>query len=284
MRARATERTGSASILRSTSSSAHKEIHRVARQASMAGVLASTGAILSIFTDGLAAPIGIPVILGAISAEAVYTARPQLDLACDVASIYGVPFDPEDAGELATLFALALEVEMRHVTRRHGPPTGHRDPVDGLMASLLQLEAGEAATRVGRKLLEHAILRNVIPVVGIAVSARWNYVATRKVGDTARKYARMRRAVGAAMKKLRLDRIADPARLIEGAWLVATVDGEASHDELIAIAALLEALTPLQQSAISIDETFGDDERCQPTRRRKRRLAMSIVGSVASTR
>ena len=37
-------------------------------------------------------------------------------------------------------------------------------------------------------------MRNIIPFVGVAISARWNYVATRLLGKKANKYVRYRRA------------------------------------------------------------------------------------------
>ena len=58
----------------------------------------------------------------------------------------------------------------------------------------MELEDGAVAARMGKKLIEEAIIRNIAPVVGIAISARWNYVATKKLGATVKPYALPKRA------------------------------------------------------------------------------------------
>ncbi len=66
-------------------------------KASVAGAFASAGAsageLLSLFTEGLGAPIGVPAIVVSMCGEAAYTAMLQIDLACDLGSVYGVTFD-----------------------------------------------------------------------------------------------------------------------------------------------------------------------------------------------
>jgi len=240
---------------------ADKRIRDAMMKASAAGAAASAGAsvgeLLSLVTEGLAAPVGVPAAMLSMAAEAAYTARLQVDLACDLASIYGAPFDPDDFGEVATLFGLAFEVDL------HTPKAEERTPEEiaaekGLTARLLSLEDGEFAKRIGRKLLEESVMRNVIPVVGIGVSARWNYVATRRFGAHARKYARYRRVLRHACERLRLRDAPDPALIIQGAWLLATVDGDVGHEELLAIGLLLEGAS-IHSDDVHIEET-GDDE------------------------
>ena len=103
---------------------ADKHIQRVAVKASAAGACASIGAsageLLSLLTEGLAAPIGVPAAMLSMGLEAAYTALLQVDLACDLASIYGVPFNPDDLGELATLFAVALEIDIKKPSSGEG--------------------------------------------------------------------------------------------------------------------------------------------------------------------
>src|SRR5262249_33777655 len=152
-------------------------IARACRRASVAGVFASAGAsageIISIFTEGLAAPIGVPAVALSMCSEAAYTTLLQIDLACDLGSIYGVPFNADDIGDVTTLFGLALGMPEKKV--RAEAADADARPV-GLTERLLVLEDGEGARMIGRKLLEDALVRNVVPVVGMAISARWNYV------------------------------------------------------------------------------------------------------------
>jgi hypothetical protein len=234
---------------------AERRIGKAARRASAAGALASVGAstgeLLALVSEGLAAPVGLPAAFVSMFAEAAYTARLQVDLACDLGSIYGVPFDLDDNGELTTLFGLAFEVDVKEKKTE-------KSEVTGVTARLLQLEDGEVGKRIGRKLLEESVMRNILPVVGIPISARWNYVATKRFGAAARKYVRYRRALRHACMKLHLGRIDDPGLLLQGAWLMASVDGDAGHEELLALALILESLQCHAADA-QLEET-GDDE------------------------
>jgi hypothetical protein len=228
-----------------TEARAERHITEVAKKASMAGALASVGAstgeLLSLVTDGLAAPVGVPAAMLSMGLEAAYTALLQIDLACDLASMHGVPFDPDDAGEIATLFAVALEVAPKKPEKPTGPEKTETEAA-GLEARLIELEEGEIATRIGRKLLEDSVVKNVVPVVGVAVSARWNYVATRRLGEKANRYIRYRRAIRRAFARLDNSAVSDPMLLIEGAWLLATSDGGPTNEELMAIAVLAESI------------------------------------------
>jgi hypothetical protein len=241
---------------------AHKQILSVARKAAATGVLASAGAstgeLLSLFTDGLAAPVGVPAAALSMALEAGYTALLQIDLVCDLASMYGVPFDADDVGEVATLFGLALEVDVKKPSKKEGEDA--REAPTGLTSKLMELEGGDIGTRIGRKMLEDSVVKNIVPLVGLAISARWNYVATRKLAATAKKYIRYRRALTQTLSRLRLTSVTDPAVLVEGAWLLATVDGNAGHEEVMAIALIMDALPEDKRKAIELDKTLGDDE------------------------
>ncbi len=236
----------------------NKAIVKASTAGAMASIGASTGELLSLFTEGLAAPIGLPAAVSSMVAEATYTAKLQIDLACDLASIYGVPFDPDDFGEVATLFGLALEVDVTK-KKEDEETTEQKEAKKGITASLMELEDGEFAKRIGRKLLEESVMRNIIPVFGIAISARWNWVATKKFAAAARKYARYRHALRKACNALKLAHVEDPALLLEGAWLLATIDGDAGHEELLAMAIILESL-PINAADLKLDGHWDDEE------------------------
>src|SRR5262249_33793717 len=156
-----------------------------------------------------------------------------IDMACDVASVYGVSFDPDDAGEIATLFAIALGVEAKQGGDENRGGNG-KSEAQGMTERLIALEEGEVATRIGRKLLEESVMRNAIPVVGIAVSARWNHAATHMLGRKVSRYVRYRRAIHRAFGRLDCAAAYDPHILLEGAWLIVTSDGEPTHEEVMA--------------------------------------------------
>jgi hypothetical protein len=238
---------------------ATQHILRVARRASAAGALASlgasTGELLSLFSEGGGVLIGVPAALVSMLIEAGYTALQQVDLACDLASIYSVPFQTDDIGEVSTLFEVALDLPR---TRRL-PLVEEQEPV-GLTERLMQLEAGDVGRLVGRKLFEDALIRNVIPIVNIPISARWNYVATRRLGSAVRRYVRYRRALREAFAALKLEALAEPEMLVEGAWLMATSDGPPDPEEIMGIAIMMEALPEESRQHAAADRAFGDDE------------------------
>src|SRR5262249_39312181 len=103
---------------------AEKHIKKIALKASAAGMIASvgasTGGLLSLLPEGLGAPIGVPATALSMGLEAAYTALLQVDLACDLASIYSVPFRFDDTGELATLFAVALDLKTEDAKQAKG--------------------------------------------------------------------------------------------------------------------------------------------------------------------
>jgi hypothetical protein len=217
---------------------AQKHVDAIARRAAAAGAFASAGAsigeLLSIFTEGLALPIGLPTAMLSMAAEGAFTTLLQLELATDLASMYGVPFG-EDVEEMSILFALALGLEDKKPAAKRGtdePPT--------LLSRLMDLEDSELATHIGKKLLEDAVLRNVVPLAGIGISVRWNYVATKRFGARVRKYVRYRRALTAACDKMRLADIHNPEVFVRGAWLLATCDGEPTREEMMAVARVLD--------------------------------------------
>jgi len=272
---------------------AERHISAVALRASAAGALASVGAstgeLLSLVTEGLGAPVGVPAAMLSMGLEATYTALLQIDLACDLASMHGVPFDPDDAGEIATLFAVALEVEMKAKAKETGPDGGHgpeKSEAEGLIARLLDLEEGEVASRIGRKLLEESVMKNVVPFVGVAISARWNYVATRLLGTKANRYLRYRGAIRRAFAGVECGPAVDPMLLIEGAWLIATSDGEPTHEEVMAVALLADALgrgTKLDLATARLDDEDEWLERLAQTPAESHGSILETLYLVAAT-
>ena len=96
---------------------AQAEIRKVSAKAAVAGAMALVGAstgelALAVHRRGSARSIGLPAMAVSMLLEAAYMTALQIDLACDVGLIYGIPFDPDDFGEIATLFGLALDIDV----------------------------------------------------------------------------------------------------------------------------------------------------------------------------
>jgi hypothetical protein len=218
---------------------AARRIASAARKAALSGGLSAAGAhvgeALTVLTEGLTAPMCMPAVALAISAEVVASAKVQIDLVFDLASIHGVAFDLDDTAELATIFELAL----------HGggvAPGGEGRPPEG----------DAILARLGRALLEDALL-GLVPLVGIPYSAVHGHRATARVGAVACRRLRGRVALREALRGA-LSR-ASPELLLEGAWLLAVVDGVATGEELFLVAALARGVAPeASQRLDAIDE------------------------------
>jgi hypothetical protein len=243
---------------------AARHVAHVARRAALSGGLSAAGAhvgeAVTILTEGLAAPICVPAVVASIAGTLVASAKAQIDLVFDLGSIHGVAFDVNDTAELAAIFDLALSPGRATACA----PAGHAARPPG---------GDEMFARLGRSLLEDATL-GLLPFVGIPYSAVGNYRAMMSVGAAACGSIRRRLALRDAIAGLASG--ASSALLLEGAWLLATVDGVATHEELLIVAALARALPDEERSrALRLDAL---DERAFLERLAAERAA--LVGAL----
>jgi hypothetical protein len=205
---------------------ADKHVARAARRTAFTGGLTAAGAhvgeAITLLTEGVAGVVVMPAVIASIAGEVVASAKVQIDLVLDLASIHGAPFDGSDTAELAAILELAL----------HPGAKG-----DGAVPCMSTED--EILARLGRALFEEALL-GLVPFVGIPCNVARSYRASRRVGAVARQWARRRAALREALA--RLDLRSSPSLLLEGAWLLATVDGVATPEELLVIAAVARAL------------------------------------------
>ncbi len=152
-------------------------IVNAARRAALAGSLFSAGSqvgeLMTAVTDGLVAPLTVPAMFASAAAQAAYCTGVHVDLACDLASLYGVPFDVDDTAELATVFHLAL---------------GHSEALVSDDEVLLG--------RIGKALVREAMF-GLVPFFGVPCSAVHNYRATRRLALQALGYVKQRRVEAA---------------------------------------------------------------------------------------
>jgi hypothetical protein len=241
---------------------AREEIERTARKVTATGIASATGAsageLLLLLTEGLAAPVGLPVAAFSMIFGEAYTAFLQIKLACDLAAIYGAPFDPDDLGEVAALFGRALDIKSEHAPevdeQEDGVPSGR------LAGAIVELRDNAVTKHVGKKLLEQSALKSAIPVLGVALSARWNYVSTWKLGAIVRRHVRYRVALLEAIRDLRMANAPNPAFIVAGGWLLTTADGVASHDEVKALTAIIGTLGKGERSAMNLENLLRTDQ------------------------
>lgn len=240
---------------------AQHRIHRMLTRATVASVAAAAGAtaaeLLSVATEGVGTLAAVPLGLASVGAEMVYTTALQIDLAFDLASIYGVPFADDDVGEISTLLALALGVDLVAEPSRHDQPAeaGETKPWR-VMRQMLRADFGR---RVGREMVQQSVLRNIVPVAGILVSAAWNQVVLRRFAEHVHTDVRQRVAIVRACRDVQLGDQHTARIMVDGAWLIATADGDIRHQEALALAKLIDTL-PLPERIAVHEASFPDDE------------------------
>jgi tellurite resistance protein len=178
------------------------------------GASASAAFAATIGTAGGAGIVAVPAGLAAIMAEMLYTTRLQVRLVYDLSTIYGYPIDVNDPEDLYRAFCMAYGIAFTTgnagaVVKATAPEIARaqiRGLIHGQTAAIQQVAIRLLGPRLGRQITQRAILRAAVPVVGIGISATWNYVATNAIATSARHGLR---AVG----RLR-DAVADVAHIL----------------------------------------------------------------------
>jgi len=102
----------------------------------------------------------------------VFRAIVHLGLTCDLAEIYGVPFDVRDRTAFWRLCALAFGVRSND---------GRSDDLgQTLVKSMLQPDQ-DVGSSIGSKLLGESVLRNIVPIVAPVTSSMSSWRMTRKL-------------------------------------------------------------------------------------------------------
>ena len=240
---------------------ARQRIRRMLTRSTVAGVAAAAGAsaaeVLSIVGEGVTALGAVPLGLATVAAEMVYTTALEIDLAFDLASIYGVPFEHDDVGEISTLLALALGIDLVQEPTRHDKPTAPGETK--LRRVMRQMAREDFAQSVSKGVVRNAVLRNAVPVVGIVVSAAWNQIVLRRFAEAVHTAVRQRVAITRACRAVQLGELNHANVILDGAWLIATSDGDIGHHESLALATLIDSL-PLPQRIAAHEASFSDDE------------------------
>jgi uncharacterized tellurite resistance protein B-like protein len=215
-----------------------------------AGAISTAAALVTAETEGLGAFVAFPVAGLTIGGEMMYRSLVHLELTIRLSEIFEVRFDPSDPDDLWRLYAL--------VFKTHEEEAGGNDPGRALVSEVIDVEGSEVGERIGSKVLGESVARNIIPFVGIVSSAVTNFVVTRKLGDTVRRYMRYQRALHDAFAHATTECRANLDLLIEGMWFIFTADGHLSPEETATLARLLEQLDPISRRAV--EARFVEDE------------------------
>jgi tellurite resistance protein len=103
------------------------------------------------------------------------------------------------------------------------------------------------------------VLRNAVPVVGVIVSAAWNQIVLRRFANQVHTAVRQRVAITRACRDLHLGEPQAARVILDGAWLIATADGNVGHHESLVLATLIDSL-PVPQRIGANEVSFSEDE------------------------
>jgi hypothetical protein len=194
-----------------------------------AGALATSAAVATAETGALGGIVAIPAAALAVGGEMVLRALVHLEMTCELAELFHVPFDRERPEDLWRLYALAFHAHHASAERAGGRR---------LVQELLELEDSEIGERIGDKLLGESVLRNAVPFLSVASSSWENWRLTKRVGDTVRRSCRAERALRDALDREPALRSHDDL-LLEGLWLVFAADGPLHVEEVATLASYL---------------------------------------------
>lgn len=208
------------------------------KYAAVAGGLSGATASAAVVTAGM----GLPAAITAVMAEVLYTVRLQLRLAFDLHLVYDIPLAADDPEELTRLFAVVYGVKAAEVgglgLKALGPEVARAQLFRLIHGNtpLIRAAAGRVlGPRIAKQVTQKAILKTAVPIVGVGISAGWNYATTRVMGARVRHGVRVSAALREETRRLQKQL------------------GRNEQEEL----AVLEGLMALALA----DKTFDDKER-----------------------
>lgn len=217
-----------------------------------AGTVATGSALFTAETKGWGALAGVPVTAAAMAGETLFRAVLHADLGCELAEIYGVPFDPEDEDDLWRLYALVF-----------GTCDDDRDGSRGstrLVERITKVGREQTGHAIGRRVLRDALLRDSVPFVDVVVSSVSNYLDTRRLGHAMRRFMRYARGMRDSLDRARIAWPEYIDLVIEGMWFIFSADGALTPEEAAMLAHMLrEHLDPAARRGVM--QRFVDDER-----------------------
>jgi hypothetical protein len=215
-----------------------------------AGAISTGAMVVTAETEGIGGLVAVPVAAITVGGEMLYRSIVHLELTCDLADIFGVRFDSNDPDDLWRLYAL--------VFKAHEASDDDKDPGKDLVNEVTNVEGADVGEKIGNKVLGESVARNIIPFVGIVSSAITNFVVTRRLGDTVRRYMRYQRAMHDSFEHASTACKNNLDLLVEGMWFIFTADGKLTPEEVATLARFLDRLDPVTRKAV--EARFVEDE------------------------
>jgi hypothetical protein len=215
----------------------------------LTGAISTAATVVTAQTEGLGGIVAVPLAGAAIGLEMVWRSAVHVRLTCDLAHLFQVRFDADDTDDLLRLYALAFGTHKEEASQDLGK---------GMLEKVGEAKSEDVGEKIGRALLGESLMRNLVPVLGIFTSAITNFVVTRRLGDTVRRYLRYQRAMTDAIRDAELTCAKSNLLLLEGMWFIFTADGVLAPEEAGCLVHLLADLPPDDRDALRA--RFTDDE------------------------
>jgi hypothetical protein len=217
----------------------------------LTGAISTAATLVTAQTEGVAGFVAVPLAGLAIGVEMVWRSVVHVRLTCKLSHLFSVRFDPEDTDDILRLYALAFGT---HADEKEDK----EDFGKGMLEKVSEAEGEDVGERIGHAILGESVMRNIVPVVGIFSSAITNYLVTRKLGDTVRRYMRYQRAMQDAIQHAELTCEKSKLLLVEGMWFIFTADGVLAPEEAGCLAHMINDLPEADQ--VALRARFTDDE------------------------
>jgi hypothetical protein len=209
------------------------------------GLVSTGGAVFTAGTGGLGALLAAPASVLGAAADTALRLVMHARMACKLADLFDLRFDPDEPADVWAIFSLALGNE-------EAPMEGAR-PGERLQ-QFAQFDLTKMAQGLGGRLFGASLLRSAIPVIGVVSSSVTNYTSTKRLGEAVRRYVRYRAAFDRVLSDRRLGTARD--RLFEGLWFLFVADGRLKPEETALLSTLLRGGP--STSLAGLDERLAD--------------------------
>ena len=154
----------------------------------------------------------------------------------DLHLLYGIPLDASDPEDLLGIFAVVYGIKLAEVggigVKALGPEVMRAQLYRLIHGNTKAIQAAVnrvLGPRIARGVTQKGILKTAVPVVGVALSAGWNYTATRTMGSRVRQEVRIKAALREEALRIQ-NRVANDETtalaLVEGLLALALSDGD----------------------------------------------------------
>lgn len=231
--------------------------------AAVAGGLSGAAASAAVVTAGM----GTAAAITGIMVEVFYTVRLQLRLMYDLHLLYGIPLNSNDPEELMRLFGVIYGVKAAEVgglgVKAYGPEVVRAQLFRLINGNTPVIQAAAKKVlgpRIAKQITQKAIIKAAVPIVGVGISAGWNYATTRMLGVRVRHDVRVIAALKEETQRLQgnigRNEKAEKA-ILEGLMALALADCNFDDKEQEVYQAFLKQLSlpgdDVQQLAEKID-------------------------------